>query len=97
MTGTPRGRAKSSATRIGAHLESRCCGGKQVFYQGAIAEAVAVTVQAAGGCLRLEDLAAHSSTWDQPISTMYRGLRIWECPPNGQGLATLIALNILEN
>ena len=77
-------------------LEAIAAGGKQVFYQGAIAEAVAATVQAAGGCLRLEDLAAHSSTWDQPISTTYRGLRIWECPPNGQGLATLIALNILE-
>ena len=77
-------------------LKAVAAGGKQVFYQGAIAEAVAATVQAAGGCLNVEDLAAHSSIWDQPISTTYRGLHIWECPPNGQGLATLIALNILE-
>jgi gamma-glutamyltranspeptidase/glutathione hydrolase len=77
-------------------LKAIAAGGKQAYYQGAIAEAIAATVQAAGGCLHLEDLAAHCSTWDQPISTMYRGLRIWECPPNGQGLAALIALNILE-
>jgi gamma-glutamyltranspeptidase/glutathione hydrolase len=43
-----------------------------------------------------EDLAAHTSTWEAPISTAYRSLCIWECPPNGQGLAALIALNILE-
>ena len=71
-------------------------GGKTAFYQGRIAEAIAVTVQRAGGCLTVEDLASHRSTWDEPISTTYRGLRIWECPPNGQGLAALLALNILE-
>ncbi len=53
-------------------------------------------LQAAGGCMTVEGLAAHTSTWEQPISTTYRGLRIWECPPNGQGLAALLALNILE-
>jgi gamma-glutamyltranspeptidase/glutathione hydrolase len=71
-------------------------GGKAAFYRGRIAEAIAAAVQQAGGCLAVEDLAAHTSTWDQPISTTYRGLRIWECPPNGQGLAALLALNILE-
>ncbi len=71
-------------------------GGRSAFYQGPIAEALVEAVQQAGGCLSLEDLAAHFSTWDQPIHTTYRGLRIWECPPNGQGLAALIALNILE-
>jgi gamma-glutamyltranspeptidase/glutathione hydrolase len=71
-------------------------GGKAAFYQGAIAEAIAAVVQSAGGCLTVDDLAAHHSTWDQPISTTYRGLRVWECPPNGQGLAALIGLNILE-
>jgi gamma-glutamyltranspeptidase / glutathione hydrolase len=71
-------------------------GGKTAYYQGEIAEAIAVTVQAAGGCLSVEDLAAHQSTWEMPISTTYRHLRIWECPPNGQGLAALLALNILE-
>ena len=71
-------------------------GGKTAFYQGRIAEAIAVTIQRAGGCLSVEDLASHRSTWDEPISTTYRGLRIWECPPNGQGLAALLALNMLE-
>jgi gamma-glutamyltranspeptidase/glutathione hydrolase len=71
-------------------------GGKEVFYKGEIAEAVAASVQAAGGCLSVEDLAEHTSTWEQPASTTYRGLRVWECPPNGQGITALIGLNILE-
>lgn len=71
-------------------------GGKQAFYQGEIAEAIAAVVQSAGGCLSLADLAVHHSTWEQPIHTTYRQVRIWECPPNGQGLAALLALNILE-
>jgi gamma-glutamyltranspeptidase/glutathione hydrolase len=71
-------------------------GGKPAFYEGAIAEAIARTVQEAGGCLEISDLAAHHSTWDAPISVTYRGIRVWECPPNGQGLTALLALNILE-
>jgi gamma-glutamyltranspeptidase/glutathione hydrolase len=71
-------------------------GGKEAFYYGPIAANIARTVQAHGGVLAESDLAEHVSTWDQPISTTYRGVRLWECPPNGQGLAALIALNILE-
>ena len=71
-------------------------GGKEAFYQGVIAQAIATTIQQAGGCMTLEDLANHTSTWEQPIHTTYRHLRIWECPPNGQGLTALIGLNILE-
>lgn len=71
-------------------------GGSDAFYQGEIASAIAQTIQDAGGVLTEADLANHRSTWDTPISTSYRGIRIWECPPNGQGLAALIALNILE-
>jgi gamma-glutamyltranspeptidase / glutathione hydrolase len=71
-------------------------GGKKAFYQGEIAEAIAQVVQQAGGCLSVDDLASHTSTWEQPISTLYRGFRVWECPPNGQGLAALLALNLLE-
>jgi gamma-glutamyltranspeptidase/glutathione hydrolase len=71
-------------------------GGKAAFYQGPLAEAIASVVQQAGGCLDAADLAAHTSTWETPISTVYRGIRLWECPPNGQGLAALLALNILE-
>lgn len=71
-------------------------GGKEAFYRGEIARAIVEVVQQAGGVMTLDDLAAHESTWDEPISTTYRGYRVWECPPNGQGLAALIALNILE-
>lgn len=69
--------------------------GKEAFYQGPIAEAIVQVVQGAGGVLSLQDLAAHESTWDTPIATTYHDLRIWECPPNGQGLVALLALNIL--
>src|ERR1051325_2269758 len=71
-------------------------GGKEAFYQGEIAEAIVRVIQEAGGCMTVEDLASHTSTWEEPISVTYRGLRVYECPPNGQGIAALIALNILE-
>jgi len=71
-------------------------GGASAFYHGDIAEAIVSVVQGAGGVLDEQDLSAHLSSWEEPISTTYRNLRIWECPPNGQGLTALIALNILE-
>jgi gamma-glutamyltranspeptidase / glutathione hydrolase len=70
--------------------------GKEAYYQGPIAASIVETLRAAGGCLSETDLADHSSTWDTPISVPYRDLRVWECPPNGQGLTALLALNILE-
>ena len=81
---------------LGRALRRVAEGGKRAFYQGDIAEAIAGVVASAGGCLSVDDLAEHASTWEAPISTIYRGLRVWECPPNGQGLAALIGLNILE-
>ncbi len=77
-------------------LQAVAEGGRVAFHAGEIAERITAAVRAAGGCLAVEDLAGHHSTWDQPISTTYRNLRIWECPPNGQGLTALLALNILE-
>jgi gamma-glutamyltranspeptidase / glutathione hydrolase len=71
--------------------------GPEGFYQGPVAEAIVAAVQQAGGCLSLADLAEHTVTWEQPISIDYRGLRVWECPPNGQGITTLLALNLLED
>lgn len=70
--------------------------GKAGFYAGEIARAIVETVQKAGGCLNEADLAAHTSTWEKPLHTSYRDYRVWECPPNGQGLAALLGLNILE-
>jgi len=81
---------------LGRTLRAVAGGGKEAFYRGEIARKIAETVQAHGGVMTVEDLAAHESTWEMPISTTYRGVRVWECPPNGQGLAALIALNVLE-
>ena len=69
--------------------------GSAPFYTGRIAETVVKEVGMAGGLLALEDLASHESEWVEPISIDYRGIRVWECPPNGQGLAALLALNCL--
>ncbi len=66
------------------------------FYQGSIAEAIVGVIKEAGGCMSAEDLASHVSTWETPISVNYHGLRVHECPPNGQGITALIALNLLE-
>jgi gamma-glutamyltranspeptidase/glutathione hydrolase len=71
-------------------------GGRRAFYEGELAEAMVSALDGAGGCMRLEDLAAHTSTWETPISVSYRGYRVHECPPNGQGLTALLALNLLE-
>jgi gamma-glutamyltranspeptidase/glutathione hydrolase len=70
--------------------------GRDAFYQGEMARNIASTVQQAGGFLSYEDLAAHRSEWVQPVSTTYRGVEVWELPPNGQGIAALQILNILE-
>lgn len=66
------------------------------FYQGQIAESIVRVIKEAGGCLSADDLASHVSTWEAPLSVDYHGLRVYECPPNGQGITALIALNLLE-
>lgn len=71
-------------------------GGADAFYRGGLARDIAEAVQRSGGVLSVGDLAAHRSTWDEPISVGYRGFRVWECLPNGQGLVALIALGILD-
>ncbi|MEE8466153.1 MAG: gamma-glutamyltransferase family protein [Dehalococcoidia bacterium] len=71
-------------------------GGSEAFYKGPIAEKTAAFVQEHGGWLSVDDLASHTSDWDEPISVDYRGVTCWECPPNGQGIAALEALNIAE-
>jgi len=77
-------------------FEEVASGGVSAFYQGQIAEAIVSVIKEAGGCMSTEDLASHGSTWEEPISVTYRGLRVYECPPNGQGITALIALNLLE-
>ena len=81
---------------LGRTLRTISEGGSEAFYKGEIAGKIAAFVQEQGGWLSNEDLEIHSSDWDEPISTDYRGVTCWECPPNGQGIAALEALNIIE-
>lgn len=77
-------------------LEQLAASGGAALYTGALAERIDAHARATGGWLRAADLAAHASTWVEPIGTSYRGYDVFEIPPNGQGLAALLALNILE-
>lgn len=70
--------------------------GRDAFYRGELSPIIAASVQDLGGYLTVEDLANHSSEWVTPVSTSYRGHELWELPPNGQGIAALEMLNILE-
>ncbi len=77
-------------------LEAIAKGGRDAFYKGTIAHAIADYMKAQGGFLSADDLATHTGEWVEPVSTNYRGYDVWELPPNGQGLAALQMLNILE-
>jgi gamma-glutamyltranspeptidase / glutathione hydrolase len=77
-------------------LETLARGGAEAFYRGPIAEAIVRFSERNGGFFASEDFARHACTWDEPISTSYRGCEVWELPPNGQGLAALEMLNVLE-
>ncbi|NCF63011.1 MAG: gamma-glutamyltransferase [Gammaproteobacteria bacterium] len=70
--------------------------GRDVFYKGEMARVIAEYMQENGGFLSYEDMAAHESSWVEPVSSNYRGYDVWELPPNGQGIAALQILNILE-
>ncbi len=81
---------------LAATYEKIASGGKDAFYKGDIARTIAAYMKDQGGFLSYEDLATHSSDWVEPVSTNYRGYDVWELPPNGQGIAALQILNILE-
>jgi len=70
--------------------------GRDGFYEGAVATAIAAFIQEQGGFLSKTDLAKHDSEWVEPVSANYRGYDVWELPPNGQGIAALQILNIME-
>src|SRR5213080_2310859 len=70
--------------------------GRDAFYKGEIGDKIDSFMQANGGFLRKADFEKHTSTWVEPVSTNYRGYDVFELPPNGQGIATLQILNILE-
>lgn len=70
--------------------------GRDAFYRGEIARTIDKYISENGGYLDYDDMAAHTSEWVEPVSTKYRGYDVWQLPPNGQGIAVLQILNILE-
>jgi gamma-glutamyltranspeptidase/glutathione hydrolase len=77
-------------------LEKIAKGGRYEFYKGSIAKDIAAFMKKQGGFLSYDDMYRHHSEWVEPVSTSYRGYEVWELPPNGQGIAALQMLNILE-
>ena len=81
---------------LAASLRAIADGGREAYYGGPIGEEIARAVQAAGGALTADDIAAHRGDWVDPISSRYRDLEVATIPPNSQGITALIALNVLE-
>jgi gamma-glutamyltranspeptidase/glutathione hydrolase len=71
-------------------------GGRDAFYRGPIADTIVAYSEQVGGLFAQRDFQDHTSTWVEPVSTSYRGYDVWELPPNGQGIAVLQMLNLLE-
>src|SRR6185503_18168707 len=71
-------------------------GGRDSFYKGALAKKIVATSAVHGGTMKAADLSDYQSEWVEPISTSYRGWTVYELPPNGQGIAALEMLNIME-
>ena len=71
-------------------------GGRKAFYEGEIARRIVDAVKAGGGVMTVDDLSRHHCEWVKPVSIDYKGYQVYELPPNGQGLAALLMLNILE-
>jgi gamma-glutamyltranspeptidase/glutathione hydrolase len=82
--------------QLAGTLEKIVKGGRNEFYRGSIARDISAFMKAQGGFLTYDDLSRHHSEWVEPVKTTYRGYEVWELPPNGQGIATLQMLNILE-
>jgi gamma-glutamyltranspeptidase / glutathione hydrolase len=81
---------------LASTLENIATEGRDYFYKGAVARKIDSFMKKNGGFLAYKDLADHESNWVDPVSTNYRGYDVWELPPNGQGIAVLQMLNILE-
>lgn len=77
-------------------LRNIAAGGRDAFYRGPIAKEIVAYSDKVGGLFTLRDFEEHTSTWVDPVSTTYRGYDVWELPPNGQGIAVLEMLNVLE-
>jgi len=82
---------------LGRFYETLARSGPQTFYEGEIAERIVAFSKAHGGHFSLRDFRDHRADWIEPVSTGYRGYDVWELPPNGQGIAVLQMLNLLEH
>jgi gamma-glutamyltranspeptidase / glutathione hydrolase len=82
---------------LGESLRQIAAKGRDGYYKGKMAELLVKFLQAQGGAHTLEDFAEFEPEWVEPISTTYRGWQVYELPPNGQGVAALSMLNIMEN
>ena len=81
---------------LGESLRQVAEGGRDAFYQGEIGQKIVARLNILGWPITMEDMAYQHSDWVEPISTTYKGYRVYELPPNGQGMAALEMLNILE-
>ena len=93
---TPRAGEWFRLPRLARTLRAVAEGGAEAFYRGEPAEAIVATSEALGGGFVREDLASHTSTWVEPLTAGYRDVEIAELPPNGQGLAALVGLAVLD-
>jgi gamma-glutamyltranspeptidase/glutathione hydrolase len=82
--------------QLAASLRLIAQGGRDAYYKGPIAQKIVAYSQSHGGYFSLADFADHTDDWVEPVSTNYRGYDVWELPPNGQGIAALEMLNVLE-
>ncbi len=82
---------------LAGFYETLAQGGAEAFYRGEIAERIVRYSKATGGRFSLRDFRDHRADWVDPVTSSYRGYDVWELPPNGQGIAALQILNILEN
>ena len=92
----PRAGEVFSNPHLAATLEKIGRSGREAFYQGEIPRRIESYFEGLGGFLSARDLSDHRSEWVEPVSTDYRGCRVWQLPPNGQGIAVLQMLNLLE-
>ena len=92
---TPRAGDVFRQPRLAATLRAIAAGGRAAFYEGAVAAEMTAVLRGLGGLHTVEDFAGYRCEYVEPIETLYKGHRILECPPNGQGLAALMLLNVL--
>jgi len=92
----PRAGERFSQPDLAGALQAIAEGGRDAFYEGPLGERIVAFSEAEGGWLTREDFSSHRSSWVVPIGVDYGGVRLLELPPNGQGIAALVALGILS-